>query len=145
MNEGPQPSAAAFRVSTFCAVSPSAATAVPSAGGVSDGAGGIAVGGVSRSRADEQHDPHAWRRQAICRGDAAADFFTPFGGETRRQRAARERRAIAVCADCPVRADCLADAVGRDERYGIWGGRAFDERTSLKHQPPLPTHLRPTA
>lgn len=93
----------------------------------------------------ETADSGAWRRLAICRGPVAADFFTPFGGETRRQRSARERRAVAICADCPVRGDCLADAVSRNERYGIWGGRAFDERTSLRQQPPLPSHLRPTA
>lgn len=86
-------------------------------------------------------DPDVWRAEARCRGDAATDFFAPITGETRRARAARERRAVAVCAECPVQARCLEDAARRGERYGIWGGRSFDERTSLKHQPPLPDYL----
>ena len=30
------------------------------------------------------------------------------------------RKAKAICADCPVRLQCMED--GRDELYGIWGG-----------------------
>lgn len=87
--------------------------------------------------------PDDWRAEARCRGEAAADFFAPVSGETRRARAARERRAVAVCAECPVQQACLDDAAGRGERYGIWGGRSFDERTSLTHQrPPSDYSLR---
>jgi WhiB family transcriptional regulator, redox-sensing transcriptional regulator len=31
--------------------------------------------------------------------------------------------AKARCADCPVRAECLAGAVERREPYGVWGGQ----------------------
>jgi WhiB family redox-sensing transcriptional regulator len=30
--------------------------------------------------------------------------------------------AKAVCADCPVRAGCLAGALSRREPWGVWGG-----------------------
>lgn len=30
--------------------------------------------------------------------------------------------AKALCADCPVRAACLAGALRRAEVYGVWGG-----------------------
>ncbi|MFC7327692.1 WhiB family transcriptional regulator [Marinactinospora rubrisoli] len=31
--------------------------------------------------------------------------------------------AKAVCADCPVREQCLADALERREPWGVWGGQ----------------------
>ena len=31
-------------------------------------------------------------------------------------------QAKELCADCPVRAACLADALDRAEPWGVWGG-----------------------
>lgn len=31
-------------------------------------------------------------------------------------------RAKAICAKCPRRANCLADALDRQEPWGVWGG-----------------------
>ena len=36
--------------------------------------------------------------------------------------AAAVRRAKQICGRCGVRAGCLADALRRDERHGVWGG-----------------------
>src|SRR5258708_3033746 len=33
---------------------------------------------------------------------------------------------------CPVRMECLAYAMGRHERHGIWGGLTFNERQALR-------------
>jgi WhiB family redox-sensing transcriptional regulator len=35
-------------------------------------------------------------------------------------------RAKALCAECPVRAACLAGAIERREPAGVWGGEIFD-------------------
>lgn len=43
--------------------------------------------------------------------------------------------AASICADCPVKAECLADAEGRDERHGIWGGRDFYAPRAHSKQP----------
>lgn len=39
-------------------------------------------------------------------------------------------QAKAFCFSCPVRRDCLASALGRDERFGIFGGKTADERAA---------------
>jgi WhiB family transcriptional regulator, redox-sensing transcriptional regulator len=33
--------------------------------------------------------------------------------------------AKSICADCPARAACLADALERREPWGVWGGELF--------------------
>lgn len=37
-------------------------------------------------------------------------------------------RAKAICHQCPVRATCLAEALGAEEDWGIWGGYTRPER-----------------
>jgi len=44
----------------------------------------------------------------------------------------REKRAVAVCARCPVRDECLDDAVDRDDRHGIRGGMTPAGRKALR-------------
>ena len=43
--------------------------------------------------------------------------------------------AIAICAGCPVRADCLELSL-RHARcdYGVWGGLVEEERRALRRQ-----------
>jgi WhiB family redox-sensing transcriptional regulator len=77
-------------------------------------------------------DPNEWRHRARCRGDAGVDFYPPFGGESRRERVAREQRAKVVCASCPVRNECLDQAMTYEERYGVWGGLTADERLTFR-------------
>jgi hypothetical protein len=37
-----------------------------------------------------------------------------------------------ICADCPIRAECLAWALERDERFGVWGGATPADRTHVR-------------
>jgi WhiB family redox-sensing transcriptional regulator len=55
--------------------------------------------------------------QLPCRGENPELFFaeTPHDVEL----------AKALCADCPVRAECLAGALERREPWGVWGGQLF--------------------
>ena len=39
------------------------------------------------------------------------------------QSPAGVERAKALCQPCPVRERCLADALGRGEPWGVWGGQ----------------------
>lgn len=55
-----------------------------------------------------------WRADAACAG---ADTSLWYSYELVLVAAAQ-----AVCAGCPVRSDCLTDAVNREEEHGMWGG-----------------------
>lgn len=34
-------------------------------------------------------------------------------------------RAKAMCRECPLRVECLAGAIRRQEPWGVWGGEVF--------------------
>lgn len=77
------------------------------------------------------NDPEAWRSQAACAGEVGVAFYPPLRPEKRSAKGAREERAKALCASCPVRQPCLDEAVAHGERFGIWGGLTDRERTRL--------------
>jgi WhiB family redox-sensing transcriptional regulator len=58
-------------------------------------------------------------------------FFPPSHFERKVERAARERRAKEICADCPVVQECLEYAMSIKEPHGIWGGLNEAERRLL--------------
>jgi WhiB family redox-sensing transcriptional regulator len=43
----------------------------------------------------------------------------------------RSRRAVQICATCPVRRTCLAAALVYAEEFGVWGGLTAVARRSL--------------
>lgn len=45
-------------------------------------------------------------------------------------------RAKALCADCPVRTQCLAAAVERAEPWGVWGGQIFERGEVIARKRP---------
>lgn len=67
----------------------------------------------------------AWAEQASCRGLPTEEFFT----ESR----TGARRIKQICARCPVRQQCLDEAIRAEDtsRYGIFGGLTAAERTQL--------------
>lgn len=69
----------------------------------------------------------SWQDKAACMGIDARLFFGP-DGEPRAEREIREAKAKAICASCPVRAQCLDYALGNSIKYGIWGGLSGEER-----------------
>ncbi|RSD26442.1 WhiB family transcriptional regulator [Amycolatopsis eburnea] len=60
-----------------------------------------------------------------------ADVFFPVGSTS----SARNQRVIAqakaVCAQCPVRSECLADALDAGLDDGVFGGLTAEERRQL--------------
>ncbi len=61
------------------------------------------------------------------RGARAYLFFGP-DREALQEQVRREARAKAISASCPVRAECLNDALACHVRHGIWGGLNDEER-----------------
>jgi len=80
---------------------------------------------VARTTWDEDID---WQTRAACRGADANLFFAPTQTETKEERIEREAQAKSVCAQCPVREQCLTFALTTRESHGIWGGMTETER-----------------
>ena len=47
-----------------------------------------------------------------------------------------QKRARGVCMGCPVRFDCLAEALDNRIEWGVWGGMTERERRQLLRQRP---------
>ncbi|HEX2132813.1 MAG TPA: WhiB family transcriptional regulator [Actinophytocola sp.] len=69
-----------------------------------------------------------WRQDAACR-DEDPELFFPISevGPGARQTA----QAKAVCARCPVRAQCLEYALDNGLNHGIFGGTTESDRRNL--------------
>lgn len=66
-----------------------------------------------------------WTDLAACT-TSDPELFFPDKGETYKSQAARR-----ICRPCPVRNQCLQDALDRREQYGIWGGTSYRDRLDL--------------
>lgn len=67
-----------------------------------------------------------WTDQALCAQVDPEIFFPPRG-----DMAFPAKR---VCARCPVKAECLAEALATDDRYGVRGGLSERQRRGLRAQ-----------
>jgi WhiB family redox-sensing transcriptional regulator len=65
--------------------------------------------------------------QAACR-DADPDALFVQG--------AAQNQAKQVCMGCPVRTECLADALDNQVEFGVWGGMTERERRALLRRRP---------
>jgi WhiB family transcriptional regulator, redox-sensing transcriptional regulator len=45
-------------------------------------------------------------------------------------------RAKALCAECPIRRECLDAALDRAEPWGVWGGEIIDRGTIVARKRP---------
>lgn len=45
-------------------------------------------------------------------------------------------RAKALCASCPIRRECLAAALERQEPWGVWGGEIFERGEVIARKRP---------
>lgn len=71
-------------------------------------------------------DDETWSLSAVCR-DANQDWF--FGDDASSRTLAKK-----LCADCPVRSECLNYALTHGEQFGVWGGTTQTERWERSHR-----------
>jgi WhiB family redox-sensing transcriptional regulator len=45
-------------------------------------------------------------------------------------------RAKALCEACPIKAECLAGALRREEPWGVWGGEIFERGVVIPRKRP---------
>ena len=91
------------------------------------------LGAGSRLDASDIPPAPSWYSRANCRG-VNPDLFYP-------QRGQGTREAKEVCRGCVVREQCLEDAIGRYEKFGIWGGMSERQRRQVRRA----RALRPSA
>ena len=45
-------------------------------------------------------------------------------------------RAKALCSECPIRRECLAEALEREEPWGVWGGEILHRGSVVGRKKP---------
>lgn len=68
-----------------------------------------------------------WASRGACRTSDPDELFV---------QGAAQNRAKAVCMGCPVRTECLADALDNRVEFGVWGGMTERERRALLRRRP---------
>jgi WhiB family transcriptional regulator, redox-sensing transcriptional regulator len=74
-----------------------------------------------------------WASQAACLDGDPDSLFV---------QGAAQNRAKSVCVGCPVRTECLADALDNRMEFGVWGGMTERERRALLRRRPNVTSWR---
>jgi WhiB family redox-sensing transcriptional regulator len=68
-----------------------------------------------------------WAARGACRGVDPESLFVV---------GAAQNKAKSICTGCPVRIDCLADALDSRAEFGVWGGMTERERRNLLRRHP---------
>ncbi len=72
-------------------------------------------------------DTPTWSALAKCREVDPDELFV---------QGAEQNRAKVICQACPVRTECLSDALDNQVEFGVWGGMTERERRAiLKRRP----------
>lgn len=69
------------------------------------------------------HQPQEWMLAARCRELAPEEFFPSDGVGVEKARR--------ICADCPVKTECLEHALTYRIDHGVWGGASERERRRI--------------
>lgn len=71
--------------------------------------------------------PESWTTRAVCaKQDPDLLFVT----------GAAQRDAARMCQGCPVRLECLADALDNQVEFGVWGGLTERQRRAILRKSP---------
>jgi WhiB family redox-sensing transcriptional regulator len=90
------------------------------------------------------NDDHDFRHRAACRPARGAspdqtrelaEMFFPIARPGSPAYTQAVDAAKAICDGCPVRAECLAEALARAEKHGVLGGLDPEQRAELLASP----------
>lgn len=85
-----------------------------------------------------------WIEQSACREYTITATDDPWHAEgPGREERARQRIAIDICKACPVKSQCLADALEDADQYGIRGALTGPQRARLKNGQQETSRLAP--
>lgn len=73
------------------------------------------------------HWTQDWTARSACKTSDPDELFVS---------GAAQNRAKAVCQGCPVRTECLSDALDNRVEFGVWGGMTERERRALLRRRP---------
>lgn len=68
-----------------------------------------------------------WAARGLCRDGSPDALFA---------KGAAQQSAKLICKNCPVVAECLADALDNRTEFGVWGGMTERERRALLRRRP---------
>lgn len=68
-----------------------------------------------------------WSESALCIGRNPDEMFA---------RGAAQKQVSTLCRQCPVRTECLAEALDNQIEWGVWGGLTERERRALLRKRP---------
>ena len=74
-----------------------------------------------------------WSNNALCHDARPDELFV---------RGAAQNRAKRLCAGCPVKTECLAEALDNRVEWGVWGGMTERQRRALLRRRPNVTSWR---
>ena len=74
-----------------------------------------------------------WAASAACRASRPDALFV---------KGAEQNRAKQLCSGCPVRTECLAEALDNQMEWGVWGGMTERERRAILRKRPNVTSWR---
>lgn len=85
--------------------------------------------GSPRTRVEGQNSE--WTAQALCATQDPDLLFVT---------GAAQREAAKLCQGCPVKLECLADALDNEVEFGVWGGLTERQRRAiLRKSPDVPS------
>ena len=74
-----------------------------------------------------------WAAAATCQKSRPDELFV---------RGAEQNKAKQLCSGCPVRTECLAEALDHQIEWGVWGGMTERERRAVLRKRPNVTSWR---
>ncbi len=74
-----------------------------------------------------------WAASALCKQGVPDELFV---------RGAEQHKAKVICQACPVRTECLAEALDNGMEWGVWGGLTERERRAILRKRPNVTSWR---